>query len=296
MRATSRAGIVSILLLVGCGRLGFDALGGAANDGDASVGEVTDGSLEEETTEADTGAGCQPVACAVTEGTSCQDILQACTCPPSGTYLIDPDGPDGQPSFSAYCEMQEDGGGWTLAMKIDGTQPTFTFDSTAWTDQTTIGASSPDLDMTEAKLESYTSLSFTELRLGMVEGGGTRWVIVPIAATSLYDLISPGTHTATAVGEQTWRSLVSSPSLQTSCSMEGINSTIPANNTTGARVRIGVAANDSNCGGKGDSYLGFGGTVESCFGDPSISAGNVAGCSPDSGDRNTAVFGYVMIR
>ena len=44
---------------------------------------------------------------------SCQAHLEAGHTK-SGTYKIDPDGPGGQNPFEAYCDMEQDGGGWTL--------------------------------------------------------------------------------------------------------------------------------------------------------------------------------------
>jgi len=52
----------------------------------------------------------------------------------SGVFVIDPDGPGGAAGFSAFCEMEQDGGGWTLVMSVDTANGLFsTFAAPIWT-------------------------------------------------------------------------------------------------------------------------------------------------------------------
>ena len=58
--------------------------------------------------------------------------------------------------------MTTDGGGWTLAMKIDGTKTTFAYDSTYWTNTTTLN---PDIGLgisnTEYKGAAYSTVAYS---------------------------------------------------------------------------------------------------------------------------------------
>ena len=49
----------------------------------------------------------------------CNDILAADDDAPDGIYTIDPDGAGGRNPFEVNCDMNTEGGGWTLCGNID---------------------------------------------------------------------------------------------------------------------------------------------------------------------------------
>jgi hypothetical protein len=48
------------------------------------------------------------------DGNTCSDILANDSAAPSGQYVVDPDGPGGDDPFNTWCDMDTDGGGWTM--------------------------------------------------------------------------------------------------------------------------------------------------------------------------------------
>ena len=142
--------------------------------------------------------------------------------------------------------------------------------------------------MSEAKLASYWSIPFTDLRVGMVDANATRWLVVPIGGSTLLSLINKGG--GTSLGRGAWEGLLVTGSLQTNCNWEGINAN--------GQVRIGIVGDESvgcNIGiTSPDSFIGFG--ADTSFQSPSFDCGNIAHYSPDHNDQQTPTFGYVMVR
>jgi len=224
--------------------------------------------------------------------TSCKDLLAKRPTAPSGSYTIDPDGSGSNAPFDVYCDMTSDGGGWTLLMKLDGTKPTFGYSAAYWTNTTTLNPTSVDMTTTEAKFAAFNLLAGTDLRLGMTDAGTTRYIKLPLGASStLYDRLLAGSYTASTVGRTPWTTLLASYSLQVNCNREGTNNAVGGY----ASVRIGILGNQEGDCGSPDSFIGFGAGPVACGG-TTITTGNYASCAPDNGDRNTATFGYVFIR
>jgi hypothetical protein len=220
---------------------------------------------------------------------SCRDLGLSYPTAQSGVYTLDA----GTGPFRAYCELEEDGGGWTLALKVNGVETTFAYDAGIWEDQALLSPGEPGLDRVEAKLETWNAVPFAELRLGLehpIESGDVRWLVIPLAADSLHELFSSGEHRPTSVGREAWKGLLEGSSLQLHCNREGSN-----NYHQQTRVRLGILGNQEDDCGSPDSRLGIGGAGTIC-GSPTPSVGNTACFEPDNGDVSFAAFGWLLVR
>ncbi|MGB0590517.1 MAG: fibrinogen-like YCDxxxxGGGW domain-containing protein [Myxococcota bacterium] len=76
------------------------------------------------------------------DAVDCLQILEDMPEAQTGYYLIDPDGAGGNAPYLTHCDMDRDGGGWTLVtIHADDEQDTWTWDNRAYftTDTTTFG-------------------------------------------------------------------------------------------------------------------------------------------------------------
>ena len=227
-------------------------------------------------------AGVCSIGTQANPATSCKQIIDLAPKSINGIYWLDPDGVGPLVPFQAYCEMKLDGGGWTLLLKVDGAANTFQHDQGIWTTGDPLNAAATDLDTKEARLPSYSSVPFTNLRIGMKVGvAAPNFIVVPLVGTSLFALMKGGKYVASTVGRDVWKALLVDSSLQQFCNQEGLNT---------LACRIGITNNQENDCNSPDSWLGIG------CGSPT--AGNYANGSwqPDNGAKNTVAFSYVLAR
>lgn len=98
------------------------------------------------------------------DNTNCNTIKNTNPNADSGMYSIKPISSGS--SFNVYCDMNHDGGGWTLVMKSSGSDNEFRYSSDYWTSSSnTLNEDSVNLDTTvPTKLNSYNTVRGDEIR------------------------------------------------------------------------------------------------------------------------------------
>jgi subtilisin-like proprotein convertase family protein len=221
-------------------------------------------------------------------GASCKDILTKMPASKDGAYWINP---LGSGAYQVWCDMTTDGGGWTLAAKMDGSKNTWAYDAALWTDGNTLNPNVVDLAQNEAKYAAFYSMAFTQFRVGMQVGNASQSLTWSKAANSLKDLFSGGA-VGTGFGRNAWKALVPNSSAQPNCNTEGVNVSCGSR-----KVRFGLLTNQENDCQSCDSYLGFGHSGEGgCDGVGSGFVGCMASCSADNGSKNINGFGWFWVR
>ena len=118
-----------------------------------------------------------------------------------------------------------------------------------------------------------------------------KFIVINMAANSLYSLIADGNYRATSLGRDTWKTLIGSQaSLQHNCNKEGFNA---VGTSSSSKARIGILGNNENHCNKCDSRIGLG-TGGSH--DDYNTCGNEATWSPDNGDKHIKAMGYILVQ
>ncbi|KAL9985165.1 hypothetical protein ACROYT_G007535 [Oculina patagonica] len=228
---------------------------------------------------------------------SCQEIFTERNVA-SGAYYIKP---HDQTSL-IYCKMENTpecgDGGWTLAMKINGSKATFKYSSELWTNTNPYNeAGGKDLSNTETKFAFFATATFQEgLCVGMKVNGTTKWLKIPKRINNqLFGIFSAGNSDVKLNIERSkWKSLINGSSMHNGCSTakEGFNF-----EDSSAKVRIGMIGY-KNCGGGGEatSRIGFGTEGSSGGMDSSNSCGNEATSGADNGEKSIKAFCYIFIK
>ena len=230
--------------------------------------------------------------------TSCLAIAKATPLAVSGVYWLDPDGEGATAPFQAWCDLHGDGGGWTLALKLDGSDPKSNYDAPLWTNSDAVNSSSVSLEGAAAKLASFWSMPLTQLRVGLrkldkdAASDELHWIVLNLTAPSLRAAFAVEKATPSALGLFAWESLLSDASLQPFCLGEGIN----VQTSSGAAIRVGIVGNNEGDCSSVDSWLGLGGRANICGSQGTPTSGNLACWNPDHGDRAAARWGYLMVR
>ncbi|XP_068715007.1 uncharacterized skeletal organic matrix protein 5-like isoform X1 [Montipora foliosa] len=237
--------------------------------------------------------GSSPAPPAVAPVSSCKEQFERNNSSHSQVYELT----FGSQKVHVYCHMGNFGcgdGGWTLAMKTDGTKRTFHYDSHLWNDMATFNlvAGQTGFDMQETKLPTYWNTPFSKLCLGMRIGQQLKFVAMNLNSNSLFSLIADGNYRRTFVGRNTWKSLIGSQaSLQRYCHREGFNA--ESSVASYSKARIGIIGNEQNTCSYCDSRIGFG---TGGRWDDSNTCGNEASRASDNGNKAIKAMGYILVQ
>ena len=194
--------------------------------------------------------------------------------------------------------------GYALLLKVDGSQPTFNYNSGYWTTQRSsynTGAVTGGLDNTEYQSSLYSVYPFSSLLLGMrVPDASTQinWLTMTYGASSLWSVIHAGGLVVSNAPTREQFEALAGPqaSLQLNCPEVGFS--LRSFTATPTSVRIGMLTNDQNDCSSPDSFLGFGGLFTYTI--VNLPAGNFcaggASCDSGGGSVNIPAFGYVLAR
>jgi len=234
----------------------------------------------------------QPTTPPAVAASSCREQYEKDKSSKSQVYTLTFD----SQTMPVYCHMGNFGcgdGGWTLAIKIDGTKRTFHYDSKLWSDRNwyNLAGGQTGFDQQETKLPSYWNTPFSKICLGMKTGHEIKFIVINMRANSLFSLIADGKYRATSLGRDTWKRLFGlQASLQPECNTEGFNAACTMSGP--AKARIGILGNNENDCVTCDSRIGFG---AGGYQDDSNTCGNEA-VGGDNGSKHIKAMGYILVQ
>ena len=198
-------------------------------------------------------------------------------------------------NYDAYCDMTNDGGGWTLVLKVDGNNNTFIYADSIWKNSVPYNETSADLTKNEHKNPAFSYIPFSQIKLVFntpTSSTEDRNLILYVTSTDMMTLMNSG-YTSTSAGMSAWRNLISTTSsMQDYLYKEGINSVDIISDT---KIRIGVLATMNSFDPDSYSFIGVGG--RETFATSLTLTGNFcAYFSCDNGDVQIASFAYVYIK
>jgi hypothetical protein len=211
--------------------------------------------------------GCNP--------TSCLEQKQRAPNSQSGVYTVDPDGVGPIAPFEAYCDMERDGGGWTLAMvSSDDRQDTWTWNQRTLmtTDQRLIG--NVQERNKDFKSRALHTLPFRDLL----------FVHAPSTVWAAYGGVSNGSSDAAS-----FMAAISAPVCDVNLPGNGYPQTAGTLTVRGRLCDTDLYFHLGDFDGVGVDYCrGVGGNQDTTYG-PGWSMGNNGGCPFD--DPGAASFG-----
>ncbi|XP_028516423.1 uncharacterized skeletal organic matrix protein 5-like [Exaiptasia diaphana] len=226
---------------------------------------------------------------------SCQDIWSKTSQRENTTYRLFID----NKTTDIYCHLTDDicgGGGWTLAMKIDGSKDNFRYNSVLWTNKKSYNpiAGQTGFDNNQTKMPSYWAMPFDKLCVGLKVNDTLKWTVIPYKASSLYDVIAKGEYRPTNISKAKWLSLIDGARLQENCNREGFNTGYEKS----GYHRIGIISNEQNDCNSVDSFLGIGAKKKIHKHTIPFSCGNFCGHGKTCNGREISItaFGYIMIQ